>query len=179
MTLPRPLSGWYNWYHHAGLQTRALTAIGVVFAVLLVTLLVTSRVFVMDSLHSIEQAMARNSAEQVRAGLASVEHRLAATAADWATWDDTYRFATTSAPAYIDENLTVASFKNLQVNLMLFLDRAGRRDPGGGALAGFAGNQTSAGTGPHPVLTRTALGPAGLPHGGQRRRHPHYARQSR
>jgi signal transduction histidine kinase/sensor domain CHASE-containing protein/CheY-like chemotaxis protein len=130
MNLPRPLAKLYGWYHNAGLQIKVLAAIGVMFAVLLAALLVASRVFVMDSLHSVEQAMARNSAEQVRAALASVEQRLSTTVADWATWDDTYKFATAPVPAYIDENLTISSFKNLQINLMLFLDRSGRLQAG-------------------------------------------------
>lgn len=45
---------------------------------------------------------------------------------DWSRWDDSYRFVTDRNQEFIDSNLGVESMKNLEVNMMVFLDLSGQ-----------------------------------------------------
>lgn len=45
---------------------------------------------------------------------------------DWANWDDTYQFVSDRNSGYIVKNLAAETFTGLQLNFMIFLDRAGR-----------------------------------------------------
>jgi PAS domain S-box-containing protein len=44
----------------------------------------------------------------------------------WAPWDDTYRFVGDLNPEYVEANLSAGTLANLDVNMMLFLDRQAR-----------------------------------------------------
>lgn len=55
----------------------------------------------------------------------SVAH-LDTTCADWAIWDDTYSFVEDLNDDYIQSNLTRSTFTNLKINLMLFVNPAGK-----------------------------------------------------
>lgn len=46
--------------------------------------------------------------------------------ADWSNWDDAYGFIQNPSPQFIQGNLNNESISNLQVNLMVFADPAGR-----------------------------------------------------
>ena len=50
---------------------------------------------------------------------------LNATAGDYARWDDTYAFVQSFDPTYVESNLTAATFTNLGVSLMVFVNRSG------------------------------------------------------
>lgn len=50
---------------------------------------------------------------------------LSSTLSDWAIWDDTYQFIKDLNEQYITSNISLSSFKNINVNLMLFYDSAG------------------------------------------------------
>lgn len=51
---------------------------------------------------------------------------LATTAADWAEWDDTYNFVENLNEEYRKANLTGATFVNLRINFLVYLNSAGR-----------------------------------------------------
>ncbi|MGB9847055.1 MAG: CHASE4 domain-containing protein, partial [Desulfotomaculales bacterium] len=51
---------------------------------------------------------------------------LATTAADWAEWDDTYNFVENLNEEYRKANLTDATFVNLRINFLVYLNSAGR-----------------------------------------------------
>ncbi|HAR63269.1 MAG: hypothetical protein DKM50_07635 [Candidatus Margulisiibacteriota bacterium] len=44
---------------------------------------------------------------------------------DWAKWDDTYKFIDDKNSTYIESNLSDQSLKDLEINLMLFVNKSG------------------------------------------------------
>ncbi|MFH1985315.1 MAG: PAS domain S-box protein [Pseudomonadota bacterium] len=56
---------------------------------------------------------------------AEMEH-LDRTCQDWASWDDTYRFAATGDDAYIQSNLQPATFQDNQIDALMILEMSGK-----------------------------------------------------
>ena len=54
------------------------------------------------------------------------EDSLAAFLEDWAVWDDTYQFVTDANSDYLKKNLTASTFMTQRLQLMVFMDPAGR-----------------------------------------------------
>ncbi|WP_269851077.1 sensor histidine kinase [Methanosarcina horonobensis] len=48
------------------------------------------------------------------------------TARDWAFWDDTYEFVDTLSPKYIESNLDDSTLYDLDLNVMLFINKSGK-----------------------------------------------------
>lgn len=77
---------------------------------------VTQRTVVLDEFLQIERKEAKADADRcVEAVLREVAHT-STTAADWAYWDETYRFIHDQNPEYRDSNLTATGLQNLRVN---------------------------------------------------------------
>jgi PAS domain S-box-containing protein len=53
------------------------------------------------------------------------EEALKTKLSDWSAWDDTYAFVVDGNPRYIESNLLVDTYKNLQINTILFMDVQG------------------------------------------------------
>jgi PAS domain S-box-containing protein len=51
---------------------------------------------------------------------------LGTTCSDWAAWDDTYQYILDHNPAYVESNLGASTFSDLNVNLIIFLDKQGK-----------------------------------------------------
>jgi len=67
--------------------------------------------------------------EELQRGLKVLEEdskALETTTADWAVWDDTYRFIDDRNDDYVRSNISVQSFETVHVGLLLFYDMAGR-----------------------------------------------------
>ncbi len=77
------------------------------------------------SVVSIEQAQARADLGRVRAVMDNELASIDSIAADWAYWDDTYRFLQTGDPDFIETNLDPISITNLSLNLMAFVRNDG------------------------------------------------------
>jgi signal transduction histidine kinase/CheY-like chemotaxis protein len=110
------------------MSIRKKTAIfvGVTFLILLASLILTSRVVVLGSFLDLEKQHSLRSTRQVITQFENTLASLSATARDWASWDETYRFIDDRNPQYIAENLTDATLINLNLNFMWFFDTAGR-----------------------------------------------------
>lgn len=74
----------------------------------------------------LETAEVGRSLDRVTAILDHQARTLSSTAADWATWDDAYRFVQgQNANAFATENLTPDSVADLDVDFMVYCDSAG------------------------------------------------------
>ena len=108
--------------NHRGILTKALIIICSVVITLTTGLILTSYRLVTTRFHALETAEARTNVERVNNELDNALHGIATTVGDWAPWDDTYQFAADLNPDYIDNNLSLDSFKVLRLNFILIFD---------------------------------------------------------
>ncbi len=108
------------------LKQKTLAIIGLMFVSLVVVLYAILRTALVREFNRHDAAHAVRDAELARSALEYDLANLAATADDWASWDDTYAFVKDANPAYVESNLVDGTFLALRLNLMAFVDRSGR-----------------------------------------------------
>ncbi|MFN0137754.1 MAG: CHASE4 domain-containing protein [Phycisphaerae bacterium] len=103
------------------------------------------RALMLPEFDRIEQERAVEGIERCRYAVQRDAEFLAAMAADYAAWDDTYQFVQDKNQAYIDANLVPETFKNLRANLIAIVSRDGtlvfgeiREKDGGDVIASEA-----------------------------------------
>ncbi len=84
-----------------------------------------SYTIVLDSFIGLEEQDTRQHVERVLAVLSDDLTHLSSTVGDWAPWDDTYEFIEQANSDYVENNLMDATFTNLRLNVMLFLNSDG------------------------------------------------------
>ena len=109
------------------LSIRAKMTIYVVVTVgSMLTLMVGGLYFAyLDRIEGIEDAQAQERLERVVAQLANSQDDLAATAADWAWWTESFEFVTDENQEYVDANLYRDAFTNLNVDSVAYLNNKG------------------------------------------------------
>ncbi|PPT07883.1 Adenylate cyclase [Geitlerinema sp. FC II] len=71
----------------------------------------------------VETQHTRRNVERARSALQAEINALDRTALDWAAWDDTYNYIETQNEGYRERNLVDQTFLNLELNLLVLLDR--------------------------------------------------------
>ncbi len=108
------------------LRKKTLFIIVVTVVLLVLTLYALSRSIVLGSFIVLETENATEQVERVIAALEDVSRQLLMTNSDWSAWNDTCAFLEGSYPEYPAENLMDATFINLRLQLMVFVDASGR-----------------------------------------------------
>ncbi|MDO8269420.1 MAG: CHASE4 domain-containing protein [Candidatus Levybacteria bacterium] len=80
---------------------------------------VGSKVLIKNYLEIEKESVIKNL-ERVNDAIVSITSQLDVKIADWATWDDTYKFVRDKNKAYIKSNLTSVSLQNLKIDGMYF-----------------------------------------------------------
>ena len=104
------------------LRWKTLFIIGIMVISVLLVLMFVYNLLMLNGVGAMEQKDTRREAEII---VDSVEHELEdldATTADYAAWDDTYTFVQDGNLDYINLNLMDATFVNLRLNIMLFVN---------------------------------------------------------
>lgn len=107
------------------LRQTAFLIICVTFTGLFVILYAISRSNIQASFDYLER---EEVVEELTRASKAVEENLralGATSADWAFWDDTYRFVQDGNAAFIESNLTYASLETINIDLLLLYDDQG------------------------------------------------------
>ncbi|UCD08426.1 MAG: PAS domain S-box protein [Dehalococcoidales bacterium] len=107
------------------LKTRILLIISVVFIFAIGLIYAVSRLTFIRGLEEIEE---QNTSVQVKQTVDVFEYLindLEADTADWAAWDDTYKFIQDRNQEYILSNLVDETFINLRLSVMLYIDQSG------------------------------------------------------
>jgi signal transduction histidine kinase len=86
---------------------------------------VTSR-FVAARVRGIEAIDGLAKLKRLHHALDQLRDELARTNADWAIWDDAYRFARGENPSFVEENLPIETFQRLQLNAIIIVDDESR-----------------------------------------------------
>lgn len=104
------------------IRKKALKIIIITVLVLLVILLVMSRVLILNEFEEIEKNQLENDISLLQMILNQEIERINTINGDWAPWDDTYQFINDRNNKYIENNLGDETFKNLDLNFMVFID---------------------------------------------------------
>ncbi|MFH1913302.1 MAG: CHASE4 domain-containing protein [Pseudomonadota bacterium] len=81
---------------------------------------------VKDGFNSLERGFAASEARRVRNEVLREVQALDTFIWDWASWDDTYHFASTGNPDYIESNLPIETFSNQSLCAIIITDVSGR-----------------------------------------------------
>jgi len=100
-------------------KTAVLNGVGLAALLALVTAL--SLTLVMDGFRALEVRSASRNAERLTQAIGEAHAQLDIKAADWAAWDDTYRFMVDRNQDYIDSNLTNEAMGMLGLCGMVFI----------------------------------------------------------
>ena len=104
------------------LRRKTLLIIAGTFYGVIILLFFISRNILLESYADLERQSAHRDVERVLTAYSKEVSNLETTAADWASWDDTYDFISDRNEEYIRSNLTDSTFTALGLNLMLYMD---------------------------------------------------------
>jgi len=107
------------------LRTKTIIIIGVTLVGLVVVLCLISNPIVLEGFAEVEERQVQCCVRQALSGL-ETDEVLNTLASDYAGWNDTYAFISSGDEAYIRSNLVDSTFLDTRLNLMVFVDSAGR-----------------------------------------------------
>ncbi len=108
------------------LRTKLLLMLMVIVVGLLGLLYGLSRIVLVERFGHIEREAVTTSLSQIDALLEADTTQLAMLVADWAARENTYHFVTGADPTYLRDNVSPEMFKRLGIDLIVFLDAAGK-----------------------------------------------------
>ena len=107
------------------IRGKTLILVGTALIVFIAVLTTTSYYLVTDRFLQIETKDVTAHVLRVHHELDSILNNLGSLCADWAPWDDTYRFIEDHNPDYVQRNLVDSTFANLRLNFMIFFNNDG------------------------------------------------------
>jgi signal transduction histidine kinase/sensor domain CHASE-containing protein/HPt (histidine-containing phosphotransfer) domain-containing protein/DNA-binding NarL/FixJ family response regulator len=109
------------------LRYRILLVLSGLVAVQLVICFAIGRMVILPNFESLEREKALTNLSRCRDAIEAEAQHLSLFGADWAAWDDTYRFVIDGNREYIHSNLDTATLEEVvQVNLVYIVDLEGR-----------------------------------------------------
>jgi sensor domain CHASE-containing protein len=108
------------------IRSKVTALIAGIFVILGVATLLVGRFVVMPSFAELERADARTAMLRIEHALVRAQAEVATLAMDWGNWAETYHFMDDRNPAYVTTNISNAALKQVNVNALLIVDRAGQ-----------------------------------------------------
>ncbi len=108
------------------LRRKTLLAIAFAFAGLFVLLFILSQVILLNQFDNLQADAIHENIQRVLNTIDKEVDNLSTTSNDWSYWDDTYQFVQDGNLAYIGSNLTDDTFKNLDLNFMIYVNDTGK-----------------------------------------------------
>jgi sensor domain CHASE-containing protein len=108
------------------IRLKVIALIGAIFVILVWAQVLVERRVVMPSFAQLERADAQTAMRRITYALDRTLTELAIAATDWGNWADTYGFVEDHNPAFVAANVTDLALRQLNVNMLLIVDRDGR-----------------------------------------------------
>ncbi|HVW70157.1 MAG TPA: CHASE4 domain-containing protein, partial [Steroidobacteraceae bacterium] len=108
------------------IRSQVAASIAALFAILCVAEVLVAQGVLLPSFSELERTEARTAMRRIEYGVGLTLDQLSVSAADWGNWSDTYRFAQDHDRAFIDENMTPIGLKQLNIDVLIVMDGAGR-----------------------------------------------------
>jgi two-component system, NtrC family, sensor kinase len=96
-----------------------------VFVILGVAAIMVGQLVIMPSFAQLERVDARTAMRRIDYALGQTLEQVAVAAVDWGNWADTYHFVEDHNPAFVRTNITGVALRQLDVNVLMIVDRAG------------------------------------------------------
>ncbi|MCC7202345.1 MAG: EAL domain-containing protein [Nitrospirae bacterium] len=106
-------------------RTKLLVIIGISLAALILTILIASRLILLNSFLQIENGNVKKNLEQVLNALNGEVNHIDTVNADYSAWDDSYKFIQDGNRAYINDNLPDSVLSTLGLNLIVYVSSKG------------------------------------------------------
>src|SRR3972149_1994865 len=106
-------------------RLKLLVIIGISLSALIVTMLIASRLILLDSFLEIEQSNMRQNVEQVLNALNGEVKHIDTINSDYSAWDDSYQFIQDGNRTYLNENLPDSVLSTLRLNVIIFIRNNG------------------------------------------------------
>jgi two-component system NtrC family sensor kinase len=107
------------------IRTKIISLLALLFVVLIVLEIGVQKHVLMPSFAELERDDARTSMRRIDHALEGALDTLQLGAADWGNWADLFQFVQHPNQAFVEANITPVALKQLQVNLLLIVDRRG------------------------------------------------------
>lgn len=108
------------------LRTVSFSFILIVSLLLVSTIYLGARFFVVGRFYDLEKDMVARNIERAAALLSTEVSSLRTLARDWAWWDDTYEFAADKNQEYFDSNLSKLTMEQLDLDMLLIIGPDGK-----------------------------------------------------
>jgi len=107
-------------------RSRIPLLVGMALVSLFLILLFGSRIILLRSYEDLEEKEAHANVERVVNALKAELESINTLARDYAGWDDSYRFVQNGNREFIHKNLDDPNFEQLEMNLIIYLDKEGK-----------------------------------------------------
>lgn len=105
------------------LYKKTLIIISITLIVLITIIFISSHIILSKSFKELENQFVQKNTDRVISVINDEMMNLNRTIHDWAAWDDSYEFIQGKYKKYIHVNLTDSTFINLNLNVIMFLDK--------------------------------------------------------
>lgn len=107
------------------IRSQVTLLIAGIFVILGLAAIMIGKLVIMPSFAQLERADATTAMRRIDYTLGQTLEQVAVAAVDWGNWADTYRFAEDHNPTFVSTNITAVALKQLNVNLLMIVDRTG------------------------------------------------------
>jgi two-component system, NtrC family, sensor kinase len=108
------------------IRMKMLSVLALLFAVLILLDIAIQKQVLMPSFVELERDDAKTSMTRIDNALATALYNLQLSAADWGNWGELYQFVEGHNADFVKTNVTPATLKQLQVNMVMIVDLTGK-----------------------------------------------------
>ncbi|HTB27369.1 MAG TPA: CHASE4 domain-containing protein, partial [Steroidobacteraceae bacterium] len=108
------------------IRWKVTVLLAALFAVLGAAGILVAKTILIPSFAELERNDAKIGMRRVQYALDSTLNQLGLSAGGWGNWTDAYRFMQDRNHTFIDEQMTLAGLKQLNINALMFFDLDGR-----------------------------------------------------
>lgn len=108
------------------IRWKVTALVAALFMVLCVAEIFVAHMVIMPSFAELEHTDANIAMRRINYALDTTLDQLVLTATGWGNWTDAYRFMQEHNRTFIDENFSVGALKQIEVNVLTFVDPEGR-----------------------------------------------------
>jgi two-component system, NtrC family, sensor kinase len=118
------LKGWYEV--NMNIRMKMLSVLALLFAVLILLEIAIQKQVLMPSFVELERDDAKTSMTRIDNALDTARYNLQLSAADWGNWGELYQFVQGHNAEFVKMNVTKATLKQLQVDMVMIVDLTGQ-----------------------------------------------------
>ena len=108
------------------LRKKTLLITGFMIAGMVLTVFIIAQFVILQSYIKLDNDAANQNTQRAVNAFTNRLKNMEKVIIDWAVWDDAYQYASDGNTDFVDSNITVDAFQQLEMNVMLFIDKSGK-----------------------------------------------------